>query len=136
MPLLASKSQIVRLYLPSFRAEAEDDRGWVDINTGKLTTADLEGVASGSTEVGATVSILANRIVDWNLYDEGGQKHPINQTTIGMLDIEDFEYLANYIKPSNEINDFTDDEKKVSSEQLTPSPVEQISSPEQSTSTS
>ena len=97
MPTLQKKSKIERFYLPSTKDLPEDQKAFVDMETGKLTAGDIVGVDVKAGEVEIGVRMLASRIKGWNFTDEQGNPLEVNFETVQLIDMEDFAFLAQKI---------------------------------------
>lgn len=110
MPVLKDKSEIKRVYLPSTESLPEEQKAFVDMEVGPMTTADIVGLDTNAGEVEMGVRMLAARIKGWNFTDEAGNEIEINFDNVKKLDIEDFTFLAEKL-PQN-INTLSAAEKK------------------------
>lgn len=110
MPVLQKESKLERFYLPSTESLPEEDKAFVDMEVGKLTTADIMNIDPKAPEVQIGVMMLASRIKGWNFTDEEGNELPITFDNVQKLDVEDFGFLAG--KMPQDFKQITTAEKK------------------------
>lgn len=97
MPVLQNESKLERFYLPSTKNLPQEEQAFVDMEVGKLTTADIVAIDPKAPEVQIGVMMLTTRIKGWNFTDSEGKELPIVFDTVKMLDVEDFGFLAEKI---------------------------------------
>lgn len=111
-----------RVELPSTKDDPEADRAVVVVKE-RLKLKDLAFVRRGTDETERALNGLSVLIVDWNYIDPTtNKKVPVNPQTIGELEIEDFELLADELSKAIDNTDksLSNDEKKTLSDTLTP----------------
>ena len=97
MPVLQKESKLERFYLPSTESLPEEEKAFVDMEIGKLTTEDIVNIDPKAPEMEVGLMMLTARIKGWNFTDEKGEALPVTLETVKMLDIEDFGFLAQKI---------------------------------------
>lgn len=95
MPQLSSSEQKIERYiLPSTVDETAENQAWVELDTTKLVAADVMAISDPENNLGTSLELLAKRVKNWNYTNADGTPTPINEDTIGRLDINDFSFLV------------------------------------------
>lgn len=108
MPQVRKKDETIEVTLPSYGTE---DAAIVVVRK-NTATSDIVTVDDTLSEKEKALALLTNLIVSWNLTDEG-KPVPINEATVGALDIQDFIVLIGAINTGE--NKELSDQKKSNS---------------------
>lgn len=110
MPQFNNYADVQQLWLPSTADSPEEDKAWVTMDISPQKASDMLGFSTTMTEAEMGFSMIASRLKDWNYVDSQGEKLPININTLGLLKMEDFEFLQDSIK-GQDIKLDTDEKK-------------------------
>lgn len=96
MPVLKDSRETEKVQLPSWPdSEVVIYKG---LSVKDFLEADEKGFDSASKSK-AGIFVISKGIKSWNFTDEKNQPLPINENSIGMLPLKDFEFLAEKINP-------------------------------------
>lgn len=115
----ANKKQVI---LPSTKDLPPEDQAWVVVDVSPATAADTLDITEGMGSMRILITLLANRIVEWNYTDENGVAIPITFDSVCRFDIEDLKYLANMLpnEGDDDSRGLTEEQKKTSSDTTEP----------------
>jgi hypothetical protein len=98
MPKLGVSS-IKRIVLPS--TIGSKDEAWVDLNIDVPIGFMMDHAKNDLTDssaAGLSIKVMVEAIVDWNFFDDKGNKEPINEAAIKRLAAIDFSALADALR--------------------------------------
>jgi hypothetical protein len=112
MPILHMKKVPKKCELPSTANAPESERLWVVLDVSPLRIGDTYGFNTDMTQAQMGVSLLLQRIMEWNYTDEQGQAIPITTDTISWLAPDDVNFLRTKLDEASSQTGLTDEAKK------------------------
>ena len=116
----SSRKQII---LPSTKDLPAEEQAWVVLDTSPTTAADTLDITEGMGMMRILITLLTNRITEWNYTDENGTPVPITFDNVCKLEIDDLKYLANTLPEDDNSRDLTEEQKKTSLDTSEQSPT-------------
>lgn len=102
MPKLGVKN-LQTIYMPSTAAEPDPEKkAWVKVNTA-ITIADVGAVEQYESQTDQSAYVLSQLVQEWNYENEENTDiAPITIETVKKLPLQDFNFLADYLKSQTE----------------------------------
>jgi len=115
MPLQKSnEGNYKKVFLPSSKDLAEDQKEWVVLEVGPMMGADMLEADTFDKPIGFKFEVLISRMQEWNVRDTDGEVAKMTPENIKRLNVEDLAYLITHMESKD------DEEKAVPDPKVSP----------------
>ena len=115
MPVLQKSEDILRVYLPSTDGLPHEERAWVDVRS-RLLVGDVERITQGKTDeanaITGSIRLLSGMVRDWNYTDAEGQKLPVTEENLRLLETQDLQAIGEHLEKQRRPAEASAEEKK------------------------
>lgn len=101
-----------KFVLPSTAELPEADQAWVVLDVSPILTGDMIGMENIGGQIEISLSVLLNKITDWNYTEADGTTTPITLDNLKRLDVGDYMYLTAQLNGGKVPSSLTQEQKK------------------------